>query len=83
MMPRKISKSYAEISNAQAVRMLGKDLALKYLLQDRFKIYQARNGQYCIKYERRTYKTTDNIDSYGFSAQGIVTMTEELLGERK
>lgn len=80
-MPRKRSKEYAEISNAQAVRILGSETALLYFMQDLYKIYQSRNGQYCIKYERRKYSTTDRIDSYGYSAQNIKQVIEDILKE--
>ena len=80
-MPRKRSKEYAEISNAQAVRILGSETALLYFMQDLYKIYQSRNGQYCIKYERRKYSTTDRIDSYGYSAQNIKQVIEDIIKE--
>lgn len=80
MPKKKINKEYAEISNAQAIRILGSITALRYFMQDRFKIYQARNGQYCIKYERRKYSTTDKIDSYGYAAIHLPQVIEELLG---
>ena len=80
MPKKKINKEYAEISNAQAVSILGKDIALRYLTQDLFKIYQSRNGQYCIKYERRKYTTTDRIDSYGYSALRMIDVVRNLLG---
>lgn len=80
-MPRKRSKEYAEISNAQAVRILGSETALLYFMQDLYKIYQSRNGQYCIKYERRKYSTTNRIDSYGYSAQNIKQVIEDILKE--
>ena len=80
-MPRKRSKEYAEISNAQAVRILGSETALLYFMQDLYKIYQSRNGQYCIKYERRKYSNTDRIDSYGYSAQNIKQVIEDIIKE--
>ena len=82
-MPRKRSKEYAEISNAQAVRILGSETALLYFMQDLYKIYQSRNGQYCIKYERRKYSTTDRIDSYGYSALYLKQVIEEMLKNGK
>lgn len=82
-MPRKRSKEYAEISNAQAVRILGSQTALLYFMQDLFKIYQSRNGQYCIKYERRKYTTTNEIDSYGYGALYLKQVIEDLLKEHK
>ena len=82
-MPRKSSKEYAEISNAQAVRILGSQTALLYFMQDLFKIYQSRNGQYCIKYERRKYSTTNSIDSYGYGALYLKQVIEDLLKEHK
>lgn len=78
-MQRKNSKEYAEISNSQAVRILGSQTALLYFMQDLFKIYQSRNGQYCIKYERRKYSTTDKIDSYGYGALYLKDVVEDLL----
>lgn len=71
---------YAEISNQQAISLLGFETGLQYLLNNRFKIYQARNGQYCIKYERRKYSTTNKIDSYGYAAIHLPQVIEELLG---
>ena len=72
-------KSYVEISNAQALHLLGEKTGLRYLTQDLFKIYQARNGQYCIKYERRKYTTTDKIDSYGYGAMNLEQVVRELM----
>ena len=80
-MQRKRNKEYAEISNAQAIRILGSETALLYFMQDLYKLYQSRNGQYCIKYERRKYSTTDRIDSYGYSAQNIKQVIEDILKE--
>lgn len=82
-MPTKSSKQYAEISNAQAVRLLGSQTALLYFMQDLFTIYQARNGQYCIKYERRKYKTTNTVDSYGHGALYLKEIIEDLMKEHK
>ena len=82
-MPKERSKMYAEISNAQAVRLLGSQTALLYFMQDLFTIYQARNGQYCIKYERRKYKTTNSIDSYVYGALYLKQVIEDLMKEHK
>lgn len=71
---------YAEISNQQAISLLGFETGLQYLMNNRFKIYQARNGQYCIKYERRKYTTTNSIDSYGYSADCLSQVVREMLG---
>ncbi len=71
---------YAEISNQQAISLLGYETGLLYLMNNRFKIYQARNGQYCIKYERRKYTTTNSIDSYGYSADCLSQVVREMLG---
>lgn len=76
-MPR---TEYAEISNQQAISLLGFETGLMYLMNNRFKIYQARNGQYCIKYERRKYTTTNTIDSYGYSADYLSQVVKEMLG---
>ena len=74
---------YAEISNQQAISLLGSETGLLYLLNNRFKIYQARNGQYCIKYERRKYTTTNSIDSYGYSADYLSQVVKEMLGGKE
>lgn len=71
---------YAEISNQQAISLLGYETGLMYLMNNIFKIYQARNGQYCIKYERRKYTTTNTIDSYGYSANYLAQVVKEMLG---
>ena len=76
----KKQKQFIEISNAQAVQLLGKEIALKYFMQDLFKIYQSRNGQYCIKYERRKYSTTDKIDRYGYSSLHLIDVIRDLVG---
>ena len=74
---------YAEISNQPAISLLGFETGLMYLMNNIFKIYQARNGKYCIKYERRKYTTTNSIDSYGYSADYLSQVVKEMLGGKE
>lgn len=73
---------FIEISNNQAITLLGHDLGLKYLLQDIFKIYQNRSGHYFIKLERRKYKVTENMNEREYyEAQGLVKAVRDYLKE--
>lgn len=73
---------YVEISNNQAITLFGRDLGLKYLLQDNFKIYQNRSGHYFFKLERRKYTTTTKINMREFYEQtGIVQAVRDYFKE--
>lgn len=74
-------KEFKEVSPDQMDVILGHEYCYKYLMQNKFKIYQSRTGgDYGIKFERQNLRQTDEVDAL-FNVFELVRAIREILDD--